>query len=162
MEDKIIKNLKYKYESDLVVDSILNANKTNSDWLKIIAKIISSRDREYNLKLISGIRNNIKWNAILFVEENINPYNIAPDEQSGIIFFAPDLYYEYYLDNNFVLFDAFYSNISDYFDKKRNFYKLLKNGINDSLYKEELDSLYELVFNENKKKRSNYVRSRKI
>ena len=151
-------------EENVLLDNILSIKKTNQEWLEIISNLIENRQEKYQLKLINGTRNNIKWNAVLFINDKIDPSNIAPKEASGIIFFAPDLYYEYYLDKSFVLYDAFYQDVNNYLKQEKTLYQLLKNGINSSLYKKEINNLYELLFNEykNKEKRSKYVRSKKV
>ena len=147
-----------------LIRKITSIEKTNIEWLEIINHIISKREKKYELKLVSGIRNNIKWYAVLLVDNNLDMNNFAKDEESGIIYFAPDLYYEYYLDKMFILFDAYYKKSSNYFNEKRSLAKLLKRGINSSLYQEELNELYKLLFNEYKniEKRSSYVRSKQI
>lgn len=147
-----------------IILNLINIEKTNIEWLEIINNIISKRENEYKFKLVSGIRNNIKWYAVLLVDDKFDINNLAKDEESGIIFFAPDLYYEYYMDKQFILFDAYYRQSKDYFSEKRSLAKLLKRGIDSSLYQVELNELYKLLFNEykNKEKRSNYVRSKQI
>ncbi len=147
-----------------LIEEICKMQKSNIEWIRILKKIIEQRGKKYNLKLINGIRNNIKWNALLFVEEGFDINSLAKDEENGIIFFAPDLYREYFLDKKVIVFDAFYIQKEKYFAEQRSFAKLVKNGINNSLYDNEINNLYELLFNEykNKEKRSKYVRSKKV
>ena len=130
--------------------------------MDIILSIVNKRNQNYNIKYLNGIRNNIKWNVYILLKEGININNIAKDEVDGIIFMAPDLYSEYFKDNNFIVYDTFYGDNYLYLDKKRKINKFIRNAKINGLNNKEIEELEEILFNEYKKERSKNEKHRRF
>lgn len=146
--------LKIDYLNDLF-DKTYDLRKSNLEWLNIILDIVNKRDYNYTIKYLSGIRNNIKWNVYVLVRDGIDIKNIAKDEVNGIIFMAPDLYSEYYVDNNFVVYDTFYGDNIDYLEKEVDIRKFLNRAKIRGLKDREIVMLEEMLFLEFKEEKKN-------
>lgn len=148
---------KFKLETKLqninaIILDILSQKKTNKEWLDILLNIINQRKNKYHIETLSGTKENNKWNAYIFVKDNIDITKIGKDEVAGIIYFAPDLFCDYYQDENIILYEAFYFDCKDYLQKEKDLLKFFKKGTVNGLYVSELEQIYEKLFVEYKDK----------
>lgn len=146
--------IKINYLNELI-DDILYVRKSNREWLDIILSIVNKRNANYELKFLTGIRNNIRWNVYVIIKDKVDVNNIAKDEVSGIIFMAPDLYSEYYENDNFIVYSSFYGEDKFYLDKVCNIRKFFNKGRINGLKDNEIDELKDILFNEYKKEKKN-------
>lgn len=146
-------NLETKLKNiEELINNILSQKKTNEAWLELLLTIINKRKNNYHIEIISGIKEKNKWNAVLFVKDNVDVTQIGKEEVQGIIYFAPDLFCDYYKDENIILYEAFYFDRKNYFTEEKDLLKFFKNGTINGLYNSELEQIYEILFLEYKDK----------
>lgn len=142
-----------------------NTKRTNKKLLEILISVINSREDEYQLQIINGIKSSEKvykfnsfedievldknhimyWTAVIIAKKDLDILSLAPEKINSAAFFRPELHSEIYKNRSLVLYDAILSEISveDYLSTEVCVSKLLSIGKKCGLSEKEMKMLEE-------------------
>jgi len=145
-----------------------NTTTTNKRLIKALLNVVNTRDKKYQLQILSGVKkfekiykfnsfedieveektNPLSWNAAVILREDVDILNLNSNQFSSSLFFRPEEHKTIYNQKLMVIYDAFLGDIQveEYLEAETPIARLTELREIHGLTKEEIKLLDYIIF----------------